>query len=130
MEPERRGDRGSWSVRRRRTQAATVATGATEMRLLTRFPGCSYAERIGELLLGCGRGELADLGRLYDETIAWVYPMACGVARDGDAALRLTKDAYQRIWTVSPQFDPGPGCAVRWVTRQLREQFTGGPVRS
>jgi hypothetical protein len=124
MEHEQRSHHRLWSVRDGRGKRAVAAD--TQDTLQSPFPSPSYAERIRVLLLGCGRGELADLGRLYDETIEWVYPMVCGVTPDGDAAVQLAKDAYQRIWTASSQFDPASSCAVSWVSRQLREQFTAG----
>lgn len=74
--------------------------------------------------MGCGRGDVTELGGLYDETVGWVYPMARRVSRDDESAALLTKDAYQRIWITSPQFDPASTCAVSWVARQFRAQIT------
>lgn len=85
-------------------------------------PTC--AEWLRELIVGCGRGELAELERLYDATIRWIYPMACLVSVDYPSADRLTAGAYRRIWLESPGFDPASGCAVSWVFRQVRDECT------
>lgn len=122
MRLQQRSDHRVWSERCERDGEPRVTGRAESPR--SPFPARSYGERIRDLLLECGRGDVSALGRLYDETIAWVYPLACRVSPDTESATLLTKDAYQRMWTTSPRFDPGSTCAVSWVARQFREQLT------
>lgn len=122
MTTHRRGDHLFWSTRCDRDGGP----GATDVQEMPRSPRPrhSYAEQIRDLLMGCGRGEVTELGGLYDETIDWIYPLARRMSRDDESAALLTQDAYQRIWIASPQFDPASTCAVSWVGRQLRGQLT------
>lgn len=81
-----------------------------------------YGDDLRRLLLSCGAGEIAALGRLYDETVGWVYPMVCRATPDRTAATTLATDVYRRIWIRSPHFDATAACAVGWVLRQVRDQ--------
>lgn len=119
MRFQQRIDHRRWSAQLRRGRR-TMPTEQQGVR--------SYADQIGRLVSGCGQGDVTELGRLYDETIGWVYPMMCRVARgDPSSAATLTMNAYQRIWISSPVFDSTSECAVRWVMRQVRPQLIAIP---
>ena len=122
MRLQQRIDHRRWSAqlrRDRRTSPAEQQDPSTGLR--------PYADQIGGLVIGCGKGDVAELGRLYDETIGWVYPMMRRASQDDAAAATLTMGAYRQIWIGSPVFDSTSGCAVSWVMRQVRQQFVAIP---
>ena len=82
----------------------------------TRVPaGCSGF--ITELLLRCGRGDEAALGRLFDLFYA---PVAAAVGRAGspETAEQLVHATFVRVWRHAPTFVPGGQGPVEWVMEQ------------
>jgi DNA-directed RNA polymerase specialized sigma24 family protein len=111
-------------MRRQQTNRSPVAGSAGSVNLQkSRAHRVSYEAGVRGLLIGCGQGDMSALGRLYDETIDWVYPLVRGVKQDESSAAALTTDAYRRVWVESPRFGPSSGCALSWILRQIREAF-------
>lgn len=122
MRLQSRNDHRRWSAQLHRDQGTSPAEQQDPLIGLR-----PYADQIGGLVISCGKGEVAELGRLYDETIGWVYPMMRRASHDDAAAVTLTMAAYRQIWIGSPAFDSMSGCAVTWVMRQVRQQFGAIP---
>lgn len=99
---------------------APVAAASTPHRTDGRS---SRGRRIGELVARCGAGEVAALGLLYDETIGWVYPLACRAATESSTADALTMSVYLNLWTDSPAFRLGTDSAMRWVLERLAQHL-------
>lgn len=73
---------------------------------------------VGELVLRCGRGDEAALGRLLDLFYAPLLADAVrrGRPRPDDA---LVSEAFVLLWRAAPTFDPSTQCAVEWAMAQL-----------
>jgi len=67
------------------------------------------------------RDELA-FAELYRRTSARLYGVARRLMRDGDLAAEALQEAFIRIWTEAPQYDPEKGRGLHWmlgVTRHI-----------
>jgi len=69
---------------------------------------------VTELILRCGRGDEAALGRLFDLFHA---PVAAAVQRQGHSGPtdELVLDVFLRVWRHAPTFVPGDRGAVDWL---------------
>lgn len=81
---------------------------------------------VGDLVLRCGRGDEAALGRLLDLFYAPVLADAVrrGRPRPDDA---LVSEAFVLLWRAAPTFDPSTHCAVEWSMAQLTQDGAGSP---
>jgi DNA-directed RNA polymerase specialized sigma24 family protein len=73
---------------------------------------------VTELVVRCGRGDEAALGRLLDLFYAPVLADAArrGHPRPDDAAV---SEAFVRLWSAAPTFSPGAQCTVEWAMAHL-----------
>lgn len=78
--------------------------------------GC--AGFVTELLLRCGRGDEAALGRLFDLFYSLVSAL---LRRHGHAGLdeQQVIEAFTRLWQQAPTFEPGAQNPVEWVMDQV-----------
>ena len=68
---------------------------------------------ITDLILRCGRGDEAALGRLFDLLHA---PVSAALAQDRpEARDELVLDVFRRLWHHAPTFVPGQQGAVDWA---------------
>lgn len=72
---------------------------------------------ITELILRCGRGDEAALGRLFDLFYAPVAAAVGQPSRPGTAG-ELVHEAFVRVWRHAPTFVPGGQGPVEWVMEQ------------
>ncbi|GGB24392.1 hypothetical protein GCM10011492_12930 [Flexivirga endophytica] len=89
-------------------------------------PAQSRGQRLGALLTQCAASEVTAMGVLYDETIGWVYPLACRAAEDTSGAQELTQAFYLHLWADSRQFRQDTDSAVTWVLQRLGEHLRSG----
>ena len=77
-------------------------------------------------LFACARGERQALVALYAQESARLLGVARRIARDNALAEDIVHDAFIKIWTRAPSFDPQRGSARGWifsVTRHLALNF-------
>jgi DNA-directed RNA polymerase specialized sigma24 family protein len=78
--------------------------------------GC--AGFITDLLIRCGRGDEAALGRLFD----LFYSLVTAVLRHHGGARPSEEqvvEAFVRLWRQAPAFEPGAQPPVAWVVEQV-----------
>ena len=75
---------------------------------------------LAALLAATAAGDRAAFRRLYDATAPKLLGVALRLLHHRATAEDALQDAYIRIFTKAPQFDPARGAALAWMARVVR----------
>ena len=72
------------------------------------------------LLARCAAQDATAFDALYDATASQLYGMVLRIVRSPDVADDILQDAYVKIWTQAPQYQPSLGEPMAWMSSVAR----------
>lgn len=77
-------------------------------------------ETVAQAIRRMAAGERAALSDLYRLEADRMFGLLLRMVRDRPTASDLLHDAFVKLWTVAPRFDPARGAARGWITTVVR----------